>query len=80
MILSLVSTTIIRLLIAKGKGGKEMKQTIDAIMQIATLVMSVICFGIGIINIKEDTEYLAISMALVSVSFLFSRIQDKEEK
>lgn len=57
-----------------------MKQTIDAIMQIATLVMGVICFGIGIINIKEDTEYLAISMALVSVSFLFSRIQDKEEK
>ena len=49
-------------------------------MQIATLIMGVICFGIGIDNTKEATEYLAISMALVSVSLLFSRIQDKEEK
>ena len=57
-----------------------MKQTIDAIMQIATLVMGVICFGIGILDIKEATEYLAISMALFSVSLLFLRIQDKEEK
>lgn len=57
-----------------------MKQTIDAIMQIATLIMGVICFGIGIVNIKEVTEYLAISMALISVSLLFSRIQDKEER
>lgn len=57
-----------------------MKQTIDAIMQIATLIMGVICFGIGIVNIKEATEYLAISMALVSVSLLFSRIQEKEER
>ena len=56
-----------------------MKQTIDAIMQIATLVMGVICFVIGIINVKEATEYLAISMALASVSLLFSRIQDKED-
>ena len=57
-----------------------MKQTIDAIMQITTLVMGIICFVIGIINIKEATEYLAISMALVSASLLFSRIQDKEER
>lgn len=57
-----------------------MKQTIDAIMQIATLIMGVICFGIGIVTIKEATEYLAISMALISVSLLFSRIQDKEER
>ena len=62
------------------EGGIVMKQTIDAIMQIATLIMGIICFVIGIINIKEATEYLAISMALVSASLLFSRIQDKEER
>lgn len=57
-----------------------MKQAMDAIMQIATLIMGVICFGIGIINLKEATEYFAISLALVSVSLLFSRIQEKEER
>ena len=56
------------------------KETIDAIMQIATLIVSIICFGIGIINIGEATEYFAISLALVSTSLLFSRIQDKEER
>lgn len=57
-----------------------MKQTTDAIMQIVTLIMSIICFVIGIINIEEATEYFAISMSLISVSLLFSRIQEKEEE
>ena len=55
-----------------------MKQTIDVIMQIITLMISIICFIKGIINIEEATEYMAISMALTSISLLFSRIQDKE--
>ena len=56
-----------------------MKQTIDAIMQIVTLVMGLTCIGLAIFNTEKVVEYLAISMALVSVSLLFSRIQDKEE-
>ena len=57
-----------------------MKQTINAIMQIATLVMGLACLGLAVLNTDKATEYLGISMALVSVSLLFSRIQDKEER
>lgn len=57
-----------------------MKQTIDAIMQITTLVMGLTCLGLAVLNTDKVAEYLGISMALVSVSLLFSRIQDKEER
>ena len=56
-----------------------MKQTIDAIMQITTLIMGLVCTGLAALNTDKAVEYLAISMALVSVSLLFSRIQEKEE-
>ena len=56
-----------------------MKQTIDAIMQIATLIMGLACTGLAVLNTDKAVEYLGISMALVSVSLLFSRIQDKEK-
>ena len=57
-----------------------MKQTIDAIMQITTLIMGLACTGLAILNAEKAVEYLGIAMALVSVSLLFSRIQDKEGK
>lgn len=57
-----------------------MKETIDAIMQIVTLIIGLACTGLAVFNTEKAVEYLAISMVLVSVSLLFSRIQDKEEK
>ena len=57
-----------------------MKQTIDAIMQIVTLVMGLTCIGLAVLNTEKAVEYLAISMALVSASLLFSRIQEKEDR
>lgn len=56
-----------------------MKQTIDAIMQITTLIIGLACTGLTVLNTDKAVEYLGISMALVSVSLLFSRIQDKEK-
>lgn len=60
------------------KNTINMKQIIDAIMQIATLIIGIIYFIKGIVNIQETFEYLVISMAFVAISLLFSRIQDKE--
>ena len=56
-----------------------MKETIDAIMQIVTLIMGLVCTGLAVFNTEKAVEYLAISMALVSVALLFSRIQEKGE-
>lgn len=49
-------------------------------MQITTLIMGLACTGLAILNAEKAVEYLGIAMALVSVSLLFSRIQDKEGK
>lgn len=56
-----------------------MKQILDAMLQIVTLIMGGICFVLS--TFKDETlEYLAIAMALVCVSVLFARVQDKEDK
>ena len=56
-----------------------MRQALDVIMQIITLVLG--CWCLVYATFEDNTfEYLAMAMALVSASLLFSRIQDKEER
>ena len=56
-----------------------MKQITDLIMQIITLIMGLTFLLLAILDTENVLEYLGLSIALVSVSILFSRIQDKEE-
>ena len=55
------------------------KQTLDMILQIVTLIMGFVCFVLSIFE-DDPVEYTAIAMALVCISVLFGRVQDKEEK
>lgn len=56
-----------------------MRQALDVIMQIVTLIWGCSCLVFA--TFEDNTfEYLAMAMALVSASLLFSRIQDKEER
>ena len=57
-----------------------MKQVIDIVIQLTTLVMGIIYSVKGAISTDEAIDYLAIAMSLISVSLLYSRIQDKEDK
>lgn len=56
-----------------------MKQILDTILQIVTLIMGCVCFVLATFE-DDPVIYTATAMALVCVSILFGRLNDKEER